>query len=780
MALYHTVNGSPVEVKNILIGGAETQETVKGNNTLSLPEAKANSLSEVILDGATEQSGTPTPTTPMDIVCNNGVLKFGQYGKNLLDVNSSGIVAGYLASDGSLVQSTSWSISDYIPIKANTTFTYSTTRLSGGLGSGAYLAYYDANRAFISTQNQGSNANKTFTTPDGTAYIKVSFFSSGNWQVELGSTATPYEPYHVGIHTDGTQETVTVTGKNLFNKDDDTNWGGWYPTNGVIASSTVANRTLVMRCQPNTTYYFKHCVYTGGLRAFYVEDENYADGSHYAKSVGTTQSNANTVYSITTSANAKWLFVCFARLSGSVTATLEEQASDFILSTEVLTSGTPYIPYYNGGTATAKMLLKVGTYQDVQEVLTGSVIHRCGIKVLDGTENWNTGSSAYSNRFTLAGAFNDIAHISNANVGYSNCYTVTARSTSIQQNLQNNQCGWNTTYVFCVRDDRFDTVAQFTAWLADQYNAGTPVIVVYPLATATTETVTSQTLNVQTGNNALTATGSISTLGLSATYTKGTQLKPNYVIRNDKLVWAKPNMYLTGPVNYEVVGSPTIVDGVASGFSSSNYVQLPQAPDFSKPFEIVICFTKNTSVQGTSTSLFDCRGINGPTGLFIYMPSDTRIHILVGNNSGSWVVDGDVISGSVYPIIDIGVRYYFKLVFDGSSYTGYIKTDNTEWVTGLSISSTVTPTDLSNNPRIGVPVTWGDIMGGSIDLKETYIKVNGQLWFYGKNYATQNIAPVPSGYTYGTTTTPSIGYVDMRTQAFTAAPTGATIGRDEE
>ncbi|MBQ8032567.1 MAG: hypothetical protein IJ266_01215, partial [Elusimicrobiaceae bacterium] len=111
---------------------------------------------------------------------------------------------------------------------------------------------------------------------------------------------------------------------------------------------------------------------------------------------------------------------------------------------------------------------------------------------------------------------------------------------------------------------------------------------------------------------------------------------------------------------------------------------------------------------------------------------------------------------------------------------------------------------LSDN--LGIGRSSQSTFTGSINLNETYIKINGKLWFYQpaptkyivkddklvwadpriyiedsgtKTYATQNIAPVPAGYTYGNTTTPSIGYVDMRTQQFTAAPSGATIERDE-
>ena len=49
----------------------------------------------------------------------------------------------------------------------------------------------------------------------------------------------------------------------------------------------------------------------------------------------------------------------------------------------------------------------------------------------------------------------------------------------------------------CIGYNFNGTVAQFKQWLADQYAAGTPVILVYPLATSTTESVAGQTMNIQ-------------------------------------------------------------------------------------------------------------------------------------------------------------------------------------------------------------------------------------------------------------------------------------------
>jgi hypothetical protein len=47
------------------------------------------------------------------------------------------------------------------------------------------------------------------------------------------------------------------------------------------------------------------------------------------------------------------------------------------------------------------------------------------------------------------------------------------------------------------------TIEDFKQWLADQYAAGTPVIVIYPLATPTTESVAGQTLTLTSGTNVI-------------------------------------------------------------------------------------------------------------------------------------------------------------------------------------------------------------------------------------------------------------------------------------
>ena len=57
-------------------GGGYTNVILSGVSPLVLSNAFANGLNYVKLFGACSQSGTPTPDNPVDIVCNNGVLKW--------------------------------------------------------------------------------------------------------------------------------------------------------------------------------------------------------------------------------------------------------------------------------------------------------------------------------------------------------------------------------------------------------------------------------------------------------------------------------------------------------------------------------------------------------------------------------------------------------------------------------------------------------------------------------------------------------------------------------
>lgn len=141
---------------------------------------------------------------------------------------------------------------------------------------------------------------------------------------------------------------------------------------------------------------------------------------------------------------------------------------------EVLTDGI-------GNTTACDNLFGVGTYKDTQDVISGVVTRNIGVKVLDGTENW----TAYNGGmyFALGGGSGlpatDVAYCSHFSYAGSNILIVNLPMGSFTI-ATNGNCSF--------KSSNTTTKADWVAWLASQYAAGTPVIIVYPLATATTET----------------------------------------------------------------------------------------------------------------------------------------------------------------------------------------------------------------------------------------------------------------------------------------------------
>ena len=155
----------------------------------------------------------------------------------------------------------------------------------------------------------------------------------------------------------------------------------------------------------------------------------------------------------------------------------------------------------------------IGDYKDVQEIKTGTVTRNVGIKVLDGTENWRKTSSS-SKYCSLTKT--DTTGFPNAITTASDVICTHAVGTGY--NVQG-YCSFGISNFNFNYKDTTDDLDDFKAWLADQYANGTPVIVVYPLATPTTETVTGQTLHIQAGTNIVEITqASIDNLELEVGY----------------------------------------------------------------------------------------------------------------------------------------------------------------------------------------------------------------------------------------------------------------------
>lgn len=116
----------------------------------------------------------------------------GSASKNLFDKNS--VAHGYWINNGNNETNALWNASDYIKVKPNTQYSYSSSLISGKSEIQTTLNYYDASRTYISN-NYFQTLTKTITTPSNCEYIKIGYRNDvqENIQIEKGSVPTLYE-----------------------------------------------------------------------------------------------------------------------------------------------------------------------------------------------------------------------------------------------------------------------------------------------------------------------------------------------------------------------------------------------------------------------------------------------------------------------------------------------------------------------------------------------------------------------------------------------------------
>ena len=493
----------------ILTGGSEAVVVGPAVSPLSLPDAVADSLAYVKAFGGTEQNGTPTPTVPVDIISNNGALKVGQAvtvtpTRNYAYINATG--------------SWSWSNDSYsvaLPVEvgkkykidiANTDasvvgviFRYGFTdedpedfKQSEVTPSPVSVSIYDYWRG---TPQELSSVVVTATHP----YLVIQFSAAFTASVVANYlTVTDMSV----VRVEGTQETAWVHGKNLF---DSTPYktGYYIDASGNEVEATQYQEEYLIRqarVQPSTQYTIS---LKGVVSGYTQRIHAYDAAGNWLSQVATISAvspGAVSSASFTTPANCAYI-----RQGGrSQTEYQLEQGS----------TATAYEPYYDGGIATTEMLLKVGDYQDVQSIIDGVVTRNVGVRVLDGTESWAVATTNVLQADVLpSNAYGQTCICSHLQ------YTTSATFGNMPDNSFKNG---STTYPnrLYVKSSTLATDATtWKTWLAQQYAAGAPVIVLYPLATPTTESVTGQILQVQDGDNTLEITqASLNNLELEAGY----------------------------------------------------------------------------------------------------------------------------------------------------------------------------------------------------------------------------------------------------------------------
>lgn len=163
---------------------------------------------------------------------------------------------------------------------------------------------------------------------------------------------------------------------------------------------------------------------------------------------------------------------------------------------------------------------------------------------------------------------------------------------------------------------------------------------------------------------------------------------------------------LQAVVGYTVVGSPTITDGVVSGFTTSDYVQISNFPYTSDSFEINIkATTTNTGLQQRC----------------LYRSVNFQLRVL---SSFEWEL---YVNGINIPLGQNPSSYPYVRIKKGSVISVYLSQDG------------ITYSKVADNIAIGSVTdgtltfsSTGNIWNGSIDMNNTNIYKNNKLWFNGQ------------------------------------------------
>lgn len=173
-------------------------------------------------------------------------------------------------------------------------------------------------------------------------------------------------------------------------------------------------------------------------------------------------------------------------------------------------------------------------------------------------------------------------------------------------------------------------------------------------------------------------------------------------------------------INTSIVGSPIINNGIVSGLTSGNYVKTPNQLNLTtaNDWEIVI---KYTHLAGGS--------LRGFCGLLTGDNIQCNFYITDSNTVQSDGVWGNLESSTS---LIVGSTYWTKLQFTGSQYILSLSTNGKDFINQSVIDST-TKVSLVQSFAFGCDRSTNSINDTvSIDLTQSYIKINGELWWQGK------------------------------------------------
>lgn len=304
-------------------------------------------------------------------------------------------------------------------------------------------------------------------------------------------TPAPNPDYPQDINVVTGEQTVKVTGKNLFDKNNPNSRTGNVEANGTL-NLTGNNRTFFLKCEPNTTYTIQKRN-DGDVNRFIVAWSELTPENGIPVYGRIQDYDANSI-TITTGATAKYLLVTYYR--NAETVLTEQQVIDSI-QVELGSTATDYQPYQSQSYPLflgSLELCKIGDYQDYiwtdgekwykhaeigKAVFTGSV-----------DESWSIENSGTPNFYYRLnnGAPGTWATQDNWTTTLSNYGT----PNTVYNSNRLNGIGILSAASSAVVRIRYGEEMALADWKAKL--AATPMVLYYPLATPTDEEITNATL----------------------------------------------------------------------------------------------------------------------------------------------------------------------------------------------------------------------------------------------------------------------------------------------
>lgn len=298
-------------------------------------------------------------------------------GKNLIDTTSMWFDG--FASNSTPIKKSVSTKSLIVKVKPNTSYTFSRTQETNRCVISSFKGNYEDLPTTTMIYNDVSTSKNTvfFTTQNDVEYLIIylhhepttpnGWIEHGIYQLEEGSTATPYEPYY---EVESYPPVLTTSGKNLFDKSFIL---GNINSTGNIVQSTSNIISNAIKVKGDTTYSISR------VSEFIANSKLYV--IEYDENMNLIKTGLKTPF--TTSSNCKYVRI---QINGTTDiGTLNE-----LMQIEEGPTATTYEPYQQHQVRINDdiTLRSVGDTHDELNLLTGELTERIGEVVFDGSENW--------------------------------------------------------------------------------------------------------------------------------------------------------------------------------------------------------------------------------------------------------------------------------------------------------------------------------------------------------------------------------------------------------